>query len=94
MKTAHDALFLILEGNVAFTKEKLDGCLQYLSQAGGGSFFGEVGVFTRSIARWVLKQVALAKWHVPQNQRSKNHRITNPTHGEYGKRPRSLFARR
>ncbi len=44
--SAPDALFLILEGNVAFTKEKLDGSLQNVSQAGEGSFFGEVGVFT------------------------------------------------
>lgn len=41
-----DALFLILSGSVAFTKEKLDGSLQNVSQAGEGSFFGEVGVFT------------------------------------------------
>ena len=41
-----DALFLTLEGNVAFTKEKLDGSLKNVSQSGEGSFFGEVGVFT------------------------------------------------
>lgn len=41
-----DALFLILSGNVAFTKEKLDGSLKNVSQSGEGSFFGEVGVFT------------------------------------------------
>ncbi len=44
--SAPDALFLILKGNVAFTKEKLDGSLQNVSQSGEGSFFGEVGVFT------------------------------------------------
>ncbi len=44
--SAPDALFLILSGNVAFTKEKLDGSLQNVSQSGEGSFFGEVGVFT------------------------------------------------
>jgi signal transduction histidine kinase len=44
--SAPDALFLILEGAVAFTKEKLDGSLQNVSQSGVGSFFGEVGVFT------------------------------------------------
>lgn len=44
--SAPDALFLILEGHVAFTKEKLDGRLKIVSQSGEGSFFGEVGVFT------------------------------------------------
>lgn len=44
--SAPDALFLILSGNVAFTKEKLDGSLKNVSQSGEGSFFGEVGVFT------------------------------------------------
>lgn len=44
--SAPDALYLILAGKVAFTKEKLDGSLQNVSQAGEGSFFGEVGVFT------------------------------------------------
>lgn len=44
--SAPDALFLILGGTVAFTKEKLDGSLKSVSQAGEGSFFGEVGVFT------------------------------------------------
>jgi len=44
--SAPDALFLILSGNVAFTKEKLDGSLQNVSQSSEGSFFGEVGVFT------------------------------------------------
>ncbi|MDQ8194861.1 ATP-binding protein [Coraliomargarita sp. SDUM461004] len=44
--SAPDALFLILSGNVAFTKQKLDGSLQNVSQSGEGSFFGEVGVFT------------------------------------------------
>ncbi len=41
-----DALYLILEGSVAFTKEKPDGTLQNVSQSGASSFFGEVGVFT------------------------------------------------
>ena len=44
--SAPDALFLILSGTVAFTKEKLDGTLKNVSQSGEGSFFGEVGVFT------------------------------------------------
>lgn len=44
--SAPDALFLILSGNVAFTKAKLDGSLKNVSQSGEGSFFGEVGVFT------------------------------------------------
>lgn len=44
--SAPDALFLILSGSVAFTKEKLDGSLKNVSQSGEGSFFGEVGVFT------------------------------------------------
>jgi signal transduction histidine kinase len=44
--SAPDALFLILSGNIAFTKEKADGSLQSVSQSGEGSFFGEVGVFT------------------------------------------------
>lgn len=44
--SAPDALFLILGGTVAFTKEKLDGSFKNVSQAGEGSFFGEVGVFT------------------------------------------------
>lgn len=44
--SAPDALFLILSGNVAFTKEKLNGSLKNVSQSGEGSFFGEVGVFT------------------------------------------------
>ncbi|MGZ0657287.1 ATP-binding protein [Coraliomargarita sp. W4R53] len=44
--SAPDALFLVLSGNVAFTKQKLDGSLQSVSQSGEGSFFGEVGVFT------------------------------------------------
>ena len=45
-KSAPDALFLVLKGEVAFTKEKQDGTLQHVSQSGEGSFFGEVGVFT------------------------------------------------
>jgi signal transduction histidine kinase len=44
--SAPDALFLILSGTVAFTKEKLDSTLKNVSQSGEGSFFGEVGVFT------------------------------------------------
>lgn len=44
--SAPDALFLILSGDVAFTKKKPDGSLQNVSQSGEGSFFGEVGVFT------------------------------------------------
>lgn len=41
-----DALYLILEGAVEFTKNKNDGSQQVLSESGVGSFFGEVGVFT------------------------------------------------
>jgi signal transduction histidine kinase len=41
-----DALYLILDGTIAFTKTKPDGTLQNVSQSGTGSFFGEVGVFT------------------------------------------------
>lgn len=41
-----DALFLILEGKVAFTKNKNDGSQQVVSESEAGSFFGEVGVFT------------------------------------------------
>lgn len=44
--SAPDALYLILSGSVAFTKRKLDGNSQNVSQSGEGSFFGEVGVFT------------------------------------------------
>ena len=41
-----DALYIILEGLVAFTKVKTDGPNQSVSTSGEGSFFGEVGVFT------------------------------------------------
>ena len=41
-----DALYVVLEGCVAFTKKKPDGSLQIVSESGEGSFFGEVGVFT------------------------------------------------
>ncbi|MGJ8639627.1 MAG: ATP-binding protein [Opitutaceae bacterium] len=41
-----DALYLILEGSVAFTKERPDGSQQIMSISSEGSFFGEVGVFT------------------------------------------------
>jgi signal transduction histidine kinase len=41
-----DAIYLVLSGNVAFTKAKNDGSSQHISEAGVGSFFGEVGVFT------------------------------------------------
>lgn len=41
-----DALYLILEGSVAFTKLKNDGSDQTLSQTDAGGFFGEVGIFT------------------------------------------------
>ncbi len=44
--SAPDALYVILEGFVAFTKEKPDGSNQDVSTSGEGSFFGEVGVFT------------------------------------------------
>ena len=44
--SAPDALYVILEGSVAFTKEKRDGTNQDVSTSGEGSFFGEVGVFT------------------------------------------------
>ncbi len=45
-QTEPDALYLILEGSVGFTKLKNDGTRQYVSEAGEGAFFGEVGVFT------------------------------------------------
>ncbi len=41
-----DALYLVLQGSVAFTKKKPDGSFQIVSESGEGSFFGEVGVFT------------------------------------------------
>lgn len=41
-----DALYLVLEGKVVFTKTKSDGKTQTISESGPGSFFGEVGVFT------------------------------------------------
>ena len=41
-----DALYVILEGFVSFTKEKPDRSNQHVSTSGEGSFFGEVGVFT------------------------------------------------
>lgn len=41
-----DALYVVLEGSVVFTKQKPDGSLQHVSQAYPGSLFGEVGVFT------------------------------------------------
>jgi signal transduction histidine kinase len=41
-----DALFVILDGQVAFSKAKPDGSNQHVSTSGEGSFFGEVGVFT------------------------------------------------
>ncbi len=41
-----DALFIILEGSVVFTKPKRDGTFQDISSSKEGSFFGEVGVFT------------------------------------------------
>ena len=44
--SAPDALYLVLEGLVVFTKRKPDGSRQIISESGEGSFFGEVGVFT------------------------------------------------
>jgi signal transduction histidine kinase len=44
--SASDALYIILKGFVAFTKEKPDGSTQHISTSGEGSFFGEVGVLT------------------------------------------------
>lgn len=41
-----DALYLILDGDITFTKNKNDGSQQHVSQSGPGAFFGEVGVFT------------------------------------------------
>ena len=41
-----DALYVILEGLVAFTKVRSDGPNHTVSTSGAGSFFGEVGVFT------------------------------------------------
>lgn len=44
--SAPESLYLILSGQVAFTKSKSDGSPQTVSQSGEGNFFGEVGVFT------------------------------------------------
>jgi len=41
-----DALYLILDGGIVFTKQRADGSSQEVSQSAVGSFFGEVGVFT------------------------------------------------
>lgn len=41
-----DALYLILDGQISFTKSKNDGSHQVVSESEAGSFFGEVGVFT------------------------------------------------
>ncbi|MFU8847285.1 MAG: ATP-binding protein [Opitutales bacterium] len=41
-----DSLYLILEGDIAFTKRKNDGTYRVVSQAEAGGFFGEVGIFT------------------------------------------------
>lgn len=41
-----DALFLVLVGEVSFIKTLHDGRDQVISKAGGGEFFGEVGLFT------------------------------------------------
>lgn len=41
-----DALYIVLEGSVVFTKPKRDGSVQEISSCSEGSFFGEVGVFT------------------------------------------------
>lgn len=46
---APDALYLILEGTVAFTKKRSDGSHQTVSLSGPGTFFGEVGVFTNEM---------------------------------------------
>lgn len=51
-----DALFVLLEGTVIFTKEKPDGTVQHVSQCGEGALFGEVGVFTEE--RRALKAIA------------------------------------
>lgn len=44
--SAPDALYLILEGTIAFTKKRPDGSHQTISTSEAGNFFGEVGVFT------------------------------------------------
>ena len=44
--SAPDALYLILDGTVAFTKKRPDGSHQTISTSDAGNFFGEVGVFT------------------------------------------------
>jgi signal transduction histidine kinase len=41
-----DALYLILEGRVAFTKAMPDGSTQKVSESPAGGFFGEVGLLT------------------------------------------------
>lgn len=44
--SAPNALFVILKGLVAFTKNKPDGSSQHVNTSGEGTFFGEVGVLT------------------------------------------------
>jgi signal transduction histidine kinase len=41
-----DALYVILQGFVGFTKEKPDGSTQHVSSSGAGTFFGEIGILT------------------------------------------------
>ena len=51
-----DALYVLLEGSVIFSKVKPDGSLQNVSQCGEGALFGEVGVFTEE--RRALRAIA------------------------------------
>jgi signal transduction histidine kinase len=67
-----DALFLILEGRVAFTKDKSDGSHQVVSESKSGSFFGEVGVFTgekRALGARTLEQSRIARVPEPTVKR-------------------------
>jgi len=67
-----DALYLILEGKVAFTKDKNDESYQVVSESGAGSFFGEVGVFTgekRALGARTLEQSRVARVPEPTVKR-------------------------
>jgi len=48
-KTEPDALYLILSGKVVFTKRRWDETLKIVSESEEGSFFGEVGIFTKEL---------------------------------------------
>jgi len=67
-----DALYLILEGKIAFTKKKNDGSRQVVSESEAGSFFGEVGVFTgepRALGARTKEQSRIARIPEPTVKR-------------------------